>query len=127
LFKKIMGYKNLIFDLGGVLMNIDFDKLTHAFQKLGFPNFDKMYSQFTVDNFFEKFETGEVSEEQFYTVLQKIANKGVSKNDITNALNSMFLDFRMESFQCIQQIDGRYKLFLLSNTNPIHMRTFNKI
>ena len=61
--------KNIIFDLGGVLINLDFVKSTDAFKDLGFPHFENMFSQFKSDQLFEKLEQGMIPEEDaFYSM-----------------------------------------------------------
>ena len=117
--------KNIIFDLGGVLLNIDYNKTSAAFKELGFDNFDNMYSQFTADQLFEKLETGQVSESEFLKVISGIAEKPVNDQDITNAWNAMLLDFRKKSFDYLETLSPKYNLYLLSNTNGIHMNAFH--
>ena len=119
--------KNIIFDLGGVLINLDFNKTTQAFRELGFPHFENMYSQFKVDQLFEKLETGKISQKEFYTVLLKIGNVRLVAEDIKNAWNSLLLDFREDSLAYLDTLKKDYKIFLLSNTNIIHYDAFNEI
>lgn len=119
--------KNIIFDLGGVLIDLDFQKSTENFRKLGFPHFEKMYSQFKVDQLFEKLETGAVSEEEFYTVLLKVGNEGSRAEDIKFSWNSLLLDFRLSSLKFLESLRQQYRIFLLSNTNAIHYTAFNNI
>ncbi len=56
----------IIFDLGGVLLNIDFNKVSKAFKSLGLENFDELYTQNTVSQLFQKLEIGAITEENFY-------------------------------------------------------------
>src|SRR6187399_1208240 len=119
--------KNIIFDLGGVLINLDFSKTTEAFRELGFPHFENMYSQFKVDQLFEKLETGKISQKEFYTVLLKIGNVRMVAEEIKNAWNSLLLDFREESLAFLKVLKKDYNIFLLSNTNIIHYDAFNAI
>ena len=119
--------KNVIFDLGGVLLNIDFNKTTEAFRKFGFPHFEKMYSQFSVDKLFEKLERGIINPEDFYTVMLKVGNKGLAIEQVKFAWNSLLLNFREESLQFLNQLKKTHNLFLLSNTNAIHFDAFNII
>ena len=118
---------NIIFDLGGVLINLDFDKTTNAFRELGFPNFENMFSQFKADQLFEKLEKGQINREDFFTVLQKVGIKGISTGQIEFAWNSMLLDFREESLAFLNELGKSSNLFLLSNTNAIHFDAFNQI
>lgn len=119
--------KNIIFDLGGVLINLDFKKSTDAFRELGFPHFENMFSQFKADQLFEKLEKGLISPEDLYTVLHKVGKEGITTEQLQHAWNSMLLDFRVESLAFLSELKKTYNLFLLSNTNAIHLTAFNGI
>jgi FMN phosphatase YigB (HAD superfamily) len=119
--------KNIIFDLGGVLLNIDYNKTSAAFQQLGFENFNELYSQFKANELFEDLETGKISDELFYQELQKYVKQKVDQKDIFIAWNAMLLDFRKGSLDFLESIKGKYRLFLLSNTNIIHFTAFKDI
>lgn len=116
--------KNIIFDLGGVLLNIDYNKTTTAFKNLGYTDFEKMYSMIKANNIFDNLETGHITESAFYEYMLESANAKVSKIEVTNAWNAMLLDFRTESLLYLQQLGKEYNLFLLSNTNQIHKTAF---
>lgn len=119
--------KNIIFDLGGVLLNIDYKKTEQAFKDLGFHNFEEMYSQFTADELFANLETGKISNDDFYDRLTKEAKTQVSRPEIMDAWNKMLLTWRKESLAFIAKLDKKYKIYLLSNTNAIHLEAFNEI
>lgn len=116
--------KNIIFDLGGVLLNIDYNKTTTAFKNLGYTDFEKMYSMIKANNVFDNLETGHLTESSFYEYMLGSADTRVSENEITNAWNAMLLDFRTESLQFLKQLSQQHNLFLLSNTNQIHKAAF---
>lgn len=61
--------KNIIFDLGGVLLNIDINKTEQAFINLGFADFHHMYNQHAANELFAALETGSVSTEEFFIPL----------------------------------------------------------
>ena len=119
--------KNIIFDLGGVLLNIDYNKTSAAFQQLGFENFDALFSQFKANELFENLETGKISDEIFYREIQQYAPQKVAQQDIYIAWNAMLLDFRKSSLDFLETIKDKYRLFLLSNTNIIHVTAFKEI
>jgi glucose-1-phosphatase len=116
--------KNIIFDLGAVLINIDYKKTEAAFIKLGFENFEAMYSQFAADAVFEKLETGKISNEDFYNSLIAVNKENITPLQIKNAWNEILLDWRLESLQYLEILSATYKLYLLSNTNAIHQEAF---
>ena len=119
--------KNIIFDLGGVLLNIDYNKTSEAFKKLGASDFDSFYSQQGANEIFEALETGNITEEDFYNTMLLHCNPGTNPEQIKAAWNAILLDFRNDSLQFLFQLKDKYKLFLLSNTNSIHQKAFNKI
>jgi epoxide hydrolase-like predicted phosphatase len=117
----------IVFDLGGVILNIDYNLTRTAFENAGVPNFDEMYSQTDADDLFRNLETGKISEDFFYTEINKRTGLGLSTTEIQQAWNAMLLTFREKSLQFLQVLKPKYKLFLLSNTNHIHLKEFNKI
>ncbi len=117
--------KNIIFDLGGVLLNIDYNKTTTAFKNLGYTDFEKMYSMIKANNVFDDLETGQISESAFYDYMLESAGESISKNEVTNAWNAMLLDFREESLQFLKQLSQQHSVYLLSNTNQIHKTAFD--
>lgn len=119
--------KNIIFDLGGVLLNIDFDKTKRAFEKLGVTNFDNLYTKESASPVFELLETSHISNEDFYTAMQLHCSNGTTFSQIQSAWNEIFLDFRYESITYLVQLKQKYNLFLLSNTNAIHHAEFSGI
>ena len=119
--------KNIIFDLGNVLFDIDFNKLKPAFEKLGIQDFDKQYSLLHASDIFLQLEKGEIMPEEFYDLLRKESGLISNNEAMEQAWNSMLLQFRWESIAFLQQYKTRYRMFLLSNTNYIHQQCINKM
>ena len=119
--------KAIIFDLGGVLLDIDYNRTAVAFQKLGVANFGEMYSQAAANPLFQQLETGKINQQDFCNAMMK--HTPLAKNDQENitAWNAMLLHFRKESLEEVKRLRKKYKVFLLSNTNYIHLQAFNKI
>jgi len=121
------GIRQIIFDLGGVLLNIDYAATEHAFEALGISDFKARYSQLSQDSFFDDWETGRLSRAQFFEGLRNAGCESLSEEQITGAWNAMLLDFPLRRLQLLQQLRLRYDLFLLSNTNEIHEEAFHRI
>lgn len=117
----------IIFDLGGVILNIDYNLTRIAFEKAGIKNFHEMYSQANADDLFSNLETGKISESNFYNELNKRTGLYLPTIEIERAWNAMLLTFREKSLDFLDTLKPKYKLFLLSNTNHIHLNAFNKI
>lgn len=116
--------KNIIFDLGGVLLDIDYQRTIDAFKTLGIENFEEMFSRFKADELFENLETGNITENEFYSAIKKRTSVSISDTDIENAWNALLLDFRTGSLEYLEKLSVHHKLYLLSNTNRIHLRCF---
>jgi putative hydrolase of the HAD superfamily len=117
--------KNIIFDLGGVLLTIDFNRTAQAFRQLGVKNFDDFYSKEAANELFEKLETGHVSNEDFYAAMQQHCAPGTTHAQIQAAWNAILVGFRAESLASLALLKNRYNIFLLSNTNSIHHAQFS--
>lgn len=123
----ITGIRHLIFDLGGVLLNIDYGKTEQAFIDLGIANFGALYSQMKQSPLFDDFETGRISGAAFIAKIQEISPVPLTELQILDAWNAMLLYFPVGRMELLQQLRLHYDLVLLSNTNEIHEVAFNKI
>jgi putative hydrolase of the HAD superfamily len=119
--------KNIIFDLGGVFMNLDYSKTRNAFINAGVANFDELYSQHHVTPVFHQIEVGKITSEEFYEGVRKETGLSISNEIIKHAWNAMLLDFPKERIDWLVEISKRYKIFLFSNTNQIHYDSFIEI
>lgn len=115
--------KNIIFDLGGVLLNIDYSLTSKAFKELGIENFDALYSQAKQTTLFDDFEKGLTDSKQFREGLRKYIN--TNDDNINKAWNAMLLDFPKERLELLKKLKNNYRLFLLSNTNDIHITWYS--
>jgi putative hydrolase of the HAD superfamily len=120
------GIKNVIFDLGGVLLNIDYHITANAFKALGAADFDSFYSQASANELFELLETGNITDADFYDAMQSHCHPGTTHQQIQTAWNAILLDFRPQSLQFLSALKSRYNIYLLSNTNAIHHQAFHQ-
>jgi len=123
----IQGIKHIIFDLGGVLLNIDYNLTEQAFIKLGITRFKEIYSQLTQSSLFDDLETGKISTEKFVSTLQQYSEINLTQEEIITAWNAMLIEMPIRRLQLLQQLRLHYDLILLSNTNEIHEAAFTKI
>ena len=118
------GVKNIIFDLGGVLLNIDFSITEKAFKELGVTQFSNMFTQHHSNDLFVQLETGEISPEDFYEAFRRGTGTNLSDETIKKAWNALLLDFRAPTLTWLETIRFKYRIFLFSNTNQIHHDAF---
>jgi glucose-1-phosphatase len=121
-----MEITSIIFDLGGVLINLDPERTRQSFIKLGTPHFDQLFTVYKSTQLFEDFETGHVDAETFINTLHKETASGTTDQDIIDAWNAMLLDFRVESLHFVNLLKEKYPTFLFSNTNIIHYKAFQQ-
>lgn len=115
------GVKNIIFDLGGVLLNLSYKNTENAFVALGIKQFNSIYSQAEQINLFDRFDKGEITAENFSEELRKVCAVPLTNEQINSAWNAMLLDFPESRINMLKSIKMHYRTFLLSNTNIIHM------
>jgi len=119
--------KNIIFDFGGVIFDIDYQKPKEEFIKLGIENFPDLYSKARQSNLFDDFEKGLISSEEFREGLRTFSEKPLTDEQIDHAWNSILINIPERNVAFLQKLKTRYRLFLLSNTNAIHEAAFTEI
>lgn len=117
----------VIFDLGGVLLNINYHLTSNAFKVMGVQDFDKTYSQAQQSSLFDDFETGRISPAEFRNQLRMLMNMNFADEQIDEAWNAMLLDFPEARMELLERVSLQKRIFLLSNTNAIHIEAFKKI
>jgi len=112
----------VIFDLGGVLFDIDYKLTQEAFQKLGSTaDFQTVYSQQKQAGIFDELEKGNISPAQFREGLREWLPSTVTDEQIDSAWNAILVGFRAREIVMLGKLKDRYNIFLLSNTNEIHL------
>lgn len=120
-------YDSIIFDLGGVIINLDYNKTAQAFIDLGLSNFNEIYSKAKQTSLFDDFEKGTMSNEAFRATLKQYLPATVTDVEIDKAWNAMLLDIPLHRIDFLRKVAERYRIFLLSNTNLIHVTAFTVI
>jgi len=116
--------KNIIFDFGGVIFNIDHRKVEEAYRRLGMDNFEALYNQASQSELFQEFEKGEISPIKFRTELKKITGLRISDELLDYTWNQVLCDYPPHRIEMLKSIRKHYRLFLLSNTNSIHYKHY---
>lgn len=117
--KKITTY---LFDLGGVIVDVDYQKTINEFSHLGVNNAHELYNQFSQGGLFDKYEKGECTSNYFIEQLKTKTKNGVTENQIISAWNAMIGEFPIEKLDFIAGLSSQNPCFLLSNTNDIHLK-----
>ena len=122
-----MSVKNIIFDLGGVILNIDLRKTQDAFTALGVKNIDEVFRMGHVDSFFKSYETGAIDDAAFIASVQNLAGIKLAPEIVVEAWNALLIDFPPERINFLKKMRSKYRLFLLSNTSALHHTRFQEI
>ncbi len=120
-------FKNIIFDLGGIVLDIDYNRTIDAFRKLGIHDAEKLYSQVSQINLFDDLEKGLISEKEFYSGMRKLSGHDISDEQIEDAWNSLIIRLPEENVDLLFELKRKHRLFLLSNTNLIHERCYRNL
>lgn len=119
--------RNIIFDFGGVLFEIDYDLPAQAFEKLGFFGYRETYTQAHQNPIYDLLETGKVSNEEFLNYLHSLVPHA-TEAQVAHAWNVILLHIMPEEVTHVKRIrDAGYRTFLLSNTNAIHVTEFERM
>ena len=119
------GCKNVVLDLGGVIINLNQDKTYKAFQTLFPIEFKELHSKLKTSNWLERFEVGEFSSIEFLSWFKQFDDE-VTNQQLTNAWNSMLLNIPNERIELIKSLSRTHTIYLLSNTNDIHYQFIHK-
>ncbi len=112
--------ENVIFDMGGVLIDLNRKACIEAFRALGFTQIDDYIGEFVQSDIFLGLEEGRLTEAQFYAAVRERIGRKVSDDDIRAAWNEFLLTIPDKKLELILALKKKYRVYLLSNTNPIH-------
>ena len=115
--KKI---RNIVFDLGGVLVDLDFKAAINGLQKAGFANVKEQLQAFDCEGIFQKFELGEMSADEFRSAIRENSTVSLTDEEVDGLWNAMLLEVPREKLELILHLRGKYMVYLLSNTNSFH-------
>lgn len=117
----------IIFDLGGVILDIDISRTNNAFRELGFENIDDYFGLGHAAGFFKDYENGSITDEEFVEGVRKILDFKVDEQQVRKAWNALLGEFPKERIEFLKDLKSRYRLFLFSNTNGIHQVEFARM
>jgi len=116
--------KNILFDWGGVITELHLDATRKAFHDLGLSIFDEAVPHNSLDNLFVPFEVGNVSSEEFRNNIRKYSPNPLTDSMIDGAWNAMLGVLPEERWKLLEALGDSYRIFLLSNTNAIHLNYY---
>lgn len=117
-------YTTIIFDLGGVFLDIDYQLTENAFVALGATDFQKHYTQAAQSGLFDDYETGKISSAHFINKMMDFMPAGTEPNKIVHAWNAMIKEIPAENLTLLKELRKNYQVIALSNTNDLHIDYF---
>lgn len=118
--------RNVIFDLGGVILPIDYQLTIKKFQEIGFTNFHETFTQAAQNHTFDLLDKGLIAPAAFRNEIRTLAAKDISDHHIDEAWNAMLLEFIPARLHVLEQVKKYCNTYLLSNTNEIHFDVYIK-
>lgn len=115
--------KNIVFDFGGVLLDLDYERTFQALSSLMGMPLDRNGLPEELATVFTKYEKGQLQTETFMWNIQKHAAKQITEpHKIIKAWNAMLLGWNAERLPWLLNLQGQYRTFILSNTNELHIQ-----
>ncbi len=118
--------KNIIFDLGSVLLDIDVDRTLRSFDEMGVSGkqLEEIYKD--PENFFLLFEKGAIDVDTFRNAFRTLSDNHLTDQQINDAWSAMVIGFPKNKVELLKCLVNRYDLYLLSNTNEIHVPIYTR-
>lgn len=121
--------KNIIFDLGNVILPIDYELSNKAFNQILLKNNitdNRVITDTYFTPLFKSLEKGLIAEQDFYEKICQELHIKATFEEIAHAWNALLLPFPKKNVLLLELLkaQNKYKLFLLSNTNSIHAKAF---
>jgi len=123
----MQGIKNIIFDLGGVIINLDNQLTENAFLTLGARPLKEYFGHGHAASFFKEYEVGGISDQQFVDNIKDLTGITAPDKEIIQAWNALLLDFPSERIRLLKDLRKSYRIFLFSNTNALHLAHLQQI
>ena len=118
---KKHGIRHIIFDLGGVIIDLDTSKTVRGMAQWMEIGEEEALKVFHEDDRFKQYEKGEISDAEFRDFIRGLAPNSLTDEAIDDVWNAMLLDIPGERIRLLQALKPHYSLYLLSNTNAIHL------
>jgi len=113
--------KNIIFDYGNVIFEIDFQRTQDALLQLGITNSTEFFAHKSHHDLFNDFETAAITPAEFRSGIREAANNNeLTDEEIDAAWNSLLIGVPPGIHEVLLTVKQKYRTFLLSNNNETH-------
>jgi HAD superfamily hydrolase (TIGR01509 family) len=120
-------FTNILFDLGGVILDINIQATLKLFYEMGFPSEMLQFPNSMNTDIYFKYQTGKLDTGQFRDEIRKASGVDMTNQALDDAWNAMIVRFPKERVELLKVLSKRYNLYMLSNTSALHVRVFEKM
>jgi len=124
---KQPSFKNILFDLGGVILDINIQATLKLFYEMGFPSEMLQFPNSMNTDVYFKYQTGKLDTGQFRDEIRKTSGVDMTNQALDDAWNAMIVRFPKERVELLKVLSKRYNLYMLSNTSALHVQVFEKM
>lgn len=115
----IHGIKNLLFDQGGVIVDIERDRCLDELRLLGMENPERLIGLYKQEGPFFALENGDITVNEFHDALRPLMPPGITDEQMDHAFSSFIVGIPLHRLQALRELRKRYRTYILSNTNPL--------
>ena len=115
--------KTVIFDLGGVLYDLDRNRCVYALEQIGLSNVNDLLSDYKQSGIFQQLEEGRIDRDTFYDKVRELAENNTSNESIKAAWDLFLVEIPQYKLDMVEKLRARFQIFMLSNTNEIHFNS----
>lgn len=119
--KKMERIKNIVFDFGGVIVNFSREAAVKKFEEIGVANANDLLDAYHQKGAFLQVEDGTINAEEFRIILSELAGKELTYEQVKEGWLGFMLDVPQYRLEYLLELRKKYKLYILSNTNPYVM------
>lgn len=112
-------YNTIIFDLGGVIIDLDKDRCIDAFKGIGYADVDTMLGNYKQEGEFLALEEGRMSAGEWRDFIRERIGGDVTDSQIDDAFNAFLVEIPACKLKMLRSLRGKYRIAMLSNTNPV--------
>ena len=124
---RFEGIEAFLFDLGGVIIDIDVERTVKRFEALGLKGIENEISKSHHIGLFKAFERGDIGDVEFLESIKKQIGTNIKEEQIVEAWQLMLGDFPVERVRILEELHQHYPTYILSNTNGIHLDKFSRM
>src|SRR4051812_32651495 len=117
----------LLFDLGGVLIDIDFSRALRAWQSFSRLSFDELKQAFRFDEHYARHERGEITAAQYFGHLTSVLELDAQDTDIERGWNAIFVSEVAETLALVRAARERMPCHVFTNTNAAHQAAWSRL